>query len=73
MDQDRSKNLVFKFYTAISPKLFKSDKQFIERTKEYNQGFQINFQTAGLRTLRQNFARLASLIAFQHVSTHARE
>ena len=45
---DASKNLVLKFWTAISPKLFESDKRFIQRSKEEHQGFQINFWTAGL-------------------------
>ena len=42
------------------------------RSKEDNQGFQFDFSTAGMGSLRQNFARLLSLTAFQHVSTHAR-
>ena len=40
-----------------------------------NQGFQFDFWPLAsphwLRTLRQNFARLVSLTAFQHVSKHA--
>ena len=65
------------FKTAISPKLLKSDKRFIHRSKEEHQGFQIIFWTTGLgasphwlRTLRQNFARVVSVIAFQHVLKH---
>ena len=41
--RDPSKNLVIKFQTAISPELFQSDKQFIARSKEDNQGFQFDF------------------------------
>ena len=40
---DPSKNLVLKLQTAISPKLFKSKKRFLARSKEYNQGFQFDF------------------------------
>ena len=74
--------MVLKLQTAISPELFESDKLFIARSKEDNQDFQIDFELLGwgrasalshwLRTLRQNFARLVFLIAFQHVSKHAR-
>ena len=32
------KNVVPKLLTAISPKLFKSDKRFTERSKQDNQG-----------------------------------
>ena len=47
-----------------------------------HQGFQIDFEQLGwghtnflpqsLRTLRKSFSRLVFLIAFQHVSKHAR-
>ena len=40
---DPSKNLVFKLQITISPKVLKSDKRFIARSKEDNQGFQFNF------------------------------
>ena len=40
---DPSKNRVLKLQTAISPKLFKSDKRFTELSKEEHQGFQIKF------------------------------
>ena len=38
-----SKNRVLQLQTAISPELFKSDKRFIQRSKEEHRGFQINF------------------------------
>ena len=49
------------------------------RLKKDNQSFHFDFKLLGwgpasshwLRTLRQNFARLVSLTAFQHVSKHA--
>ena len=70
--RDPSKNLLPKLQTAISPKVFKSDNQFLARSKEVNQGFHLIFKLlgCGLRTMRQNFARLVFLIAFQHVSKH---
>ena len=40
---DASKILVLKLQTAIPPKVFESDKRFIQRSKEEHQGFQINF------------------------------
>ena len=42
---DPSKILVPKLQTTISPKLFKAYKRFIARSKDNNQGFQINFAT----------------------------
>ena len=38
-----SRNRVLQLQTAISSELFKSEKRFIQRSKEEHQGFQINF------------------------------
>ena len=46
---DPSKNLVLELWTAIFPKLFKSDKRFIELSKEEHQSFQFNFYLLGWR------------------------
>ena len=40
---DPSKNRLLKLQTAIFPKLFNSDKRFIQRSKAEHRGFQINF------------------------------
>ena len=41
--RDPPKNLVLKLQTAISPKVSKSDKQFLLRSIEDNQGFHFGF------------------------------